>query len=53
MSKEQERINELERALIELMVNVGEDYPQSEWSKHLRTAMYDANKVLLNTKKES
>lgn len=52
MTKDQERINELERALIELMVNVGEDFPQSEWSKHLRMAMYDANKILLNTKKD-
>ena len=51
MTKDQERINELERALIDVISNLEEDVDAAQWSKHLRLAVYEANKILLNTKK--
>lgn len=48
MTPYQEHILDLEQVLADVVVNLQEDFPEAQWSKHLRVAVNDAI-VLLST----
>ena len=47
MTKDEQRINELERALIDVVSNLQEDIPEDEWTPELKGAVEDAIKLII------